>query len=240
MAVPRILCINLERSKERKQRMTQRLKNLNLEFSFITAFDCLNEIADPNNLLHQSWKPLFMQYKTSKTYAAEKCCLLSHLKAIKTFLDMNIEESIIIEDDVCFRKNFVDEFQELYTNIPQTQGIVLLGHMVDVFNSEVCEWAGREIERYNLLKIKEQHLWGAQAYLIRRDNALEVLKRFRSQSEKESDYILSESIFRIPETLVAYPPLCIEECLDTNIQSDIELERHKKVFDRWGRSNYYE
>lgn len=233
--VPKIFCINLERSRDRRDRMTKRFESLNLKYEFVKGCDYRNPESAPTDILHVDWEPLKVGFKAPEQYLAERYCLMSHLLAIKQFVESTESKAIIMEDDVCFHRDFIGMYTRLSRDIPDKSGIVLLSHMVENYKLGVAEWVG---ENYNLLKVNPKALWGAQAYLIDKPTAESVLMRFRSKPQTDMDYVISETIFRIEGTLVAYPVLLIEESLDSNIQTDGELLRHIQIFNKWGRDNY--
>lgn len=233
--IPTIFCINLDRSRDRRDRMTKRFESLNLKYQFVKGCDYRDPASAPTDMLHADWTRLVMGYKTPEQYAAERFCLMSHLLAVRQFVESGEEKGIIMEDDVCFHRDFIGMYSRLSRNIPEGTGIVLLSHMVENYKSGVAEWVGDD---YNLLKVNPKALWGAQAYLIDRSKAESILDRFKSEPRSDMDYILSETIFRIEGTLVAYPVLLIEESLDSNIQTHGELLRHIQIFNKWGRDNY--
>ena len=94
--------INLERSQERLARIAQHLSEHGISFEVITAVDgaalSTEQLAQYDHVRnqHDYYKPL------SK---GEIGCVLSHKKALKTFLACNADVLLLLEDDACLNEH---------------------------------------------------------------------------------------------------------------------------------------
>lgn len=82
-----VFVINLDRSIERRQLMTQRLAKISLRPDFVQAIDGKSYTTDRPDML------------TILT-AGEVGCYLSHLKAWQTIVDRDLPVALVLEDDV--------------------------------------------------------------------------------------------------------------------------------------------
>lgn len=163
---------------------------------------------------------------------AEVACFLSHLKALRTFVDScDDEQALILEDDVMFHKNFDQIFSSL--EIPY-MNVVMLSHYVSSYK-------GVEAfnEQYNTIG---PEVYGCYAYIILRDYALELLhryegKKFSELHEADGRYT-SEHITRFSGGVYLKQPLFIEESLDTHIQHAQSIQWHRNYFSQFGFENY--
>ncbi len=97
-----LFVINLKRSRERRDRMEDRLGSLGLKHTFIEAVDG-NELSDQDILEIQA-KASSLQKKwpnRGPVLRGEIGCALSHLKVYEKVVNENLDYACILEDDVC-------------------------------------------------------------------------------------------------------------------------------------------
>src|SRR5437868_13933866 len=129
-SLPRIYCINMESSIERRARMEKRFKFFGLtdKVTYIKAVDMSKPIID---YYHQDIeKP---SHHSQHRWLSEMGCFASHLKAIRTFLEDGGEECLICEDDIILRNNFVEEYKKVRKDFPPRGKvfIVALSYMIE-------------------------------------------------------------------------------------------------------------
>lgn len=100
-----VYCINLKRAPERKQKITEEWVNKrNININFFDAIDRLglsfNNLPAPYN---ENFKNRDIQFSKNLGInifsLGNVCCSISHCELLKTLIDSNIEEAIILEDD---------------------------------------------------------------------------------------------------------------------------------------------
>lgn len=100
--------INLERSKDRLTKMSNSLKNANMNFTRIDAIDGkkLNKNIERKG---------------------EHGCRLSHIKTWKEFQKSSYEYAIIFEDDIIIPKEFLKILNHKLTYVPKDWDLIYLG-----------------------------------------------------------------------------------------------------------------
>jgi GR25 family glycosyltransferase involved in LPS biosynthesis len=197
MQLPTIYIINCQ-NEERKGRMEYRMKSVDLPYEFVQAID----LSHPSNKIIPG---------------IPTACMMSHLKAIETFLNSKAEYAIICEDDVYIRRDFksminliLQDFQKLELDI------LLLGYLINFDLSQYFENiytnSSRRYYRYS------DDLWGTQMYLISRKYAQYVVDNFTLEwamnHEKNNSKIPFSSDWTITKhgnRALIFPMLAVEE-----------------------------
>ena len=98
-----IHCINLKRSGDRYQKMLNEFNNININMILYNAIDGTNY----ENIATNSEKNLFnnCDFNDYKNANNIKCCALSHIRLIRSFLNLSNDYYIISEDDFRFINN---------------------------------------------------------------------------------------------------------------------------------------
>jgi hypothetical protein len=170
-----IYWINLDRSKERREKM---LKVLDDDvFRDIPKIRIIaNDGKDPENV----YKKLGDYEKQDSTSDSEYACLLSHMDAIRTFYDSSYNLALIFEDDITleFKKYWKKSIKQITDAAPDDWDIIMLWYNVssDGFNRE-------EIKKYS----GED---GAVSYLVSRNGANKLIKN----SYKNGKYNLTSGL----------------------------------------------
>ena len=229
---PRIYCINLKTSTDRRERMENRFEHHGL-LEAVTFVEAI-----PRN------SPLVTYYAQNLTCPAygqtkwrgELACYASHLKAIRQFLHDGGDFALICEDDILLHNNFLGRYVDMITNTPPGTSLITMSYMME--NTGVTKWAGKQPEKKNLLVIDPVYTWGAQIYLISQRYAFEVLTTYDKPFYEVCNPLkTSEVIIRESKGLRAYPPLAIEDGIDSD-REPADLPYHHKHFKFWGYSNY--
>ncbi len=115
-------------------------------------------------------------FENPKKVDFERCCTLSHLKAIETFLDSKDEYALICEDDLSFEfEEFWDKsLEEIIQNAPNNWGIIQLAYILQSIDYKFKDKA--EYFNYKTLPIS-----GTLAYIINRNCAKHLLDIFKKR-----------------------------------------------------------
>ena len=151
-----VYCINLKRAPERRQRMIEEWVNKrNINIIFFDATDRLglsfNNLPAPYG---ENFKKRNLEF--SKKFGIEHfyiggvCCSISHCELLKTLIDSNIEEAIILEDDAEALFDTSDEFFDAIQKCKEEKGMVdvLLLH-------QPLKDLSVEVEKNNFYILKE-------------------------------------------------------------------------------------
>ena len=156
-SIDAIYWINLKRSTDRKKHMEEILKNINIQNTRIDAIDEKN--IDLSKYVYN------LDYKRGSKY--EYACLLSHLKAIKTFLESNNNIALILEDDITLEfSNFWDKsISTVIKGAPPNWDILMLSY-TQLFPVK---------NLYSKYNVDKNRITGAISYLINKKGARKLL-----------------------------------------------------------------
>lgn len=205
MEIPLLYIINCNNN-GRKERMENRMKTLNLNFEIVKGIEK---------------DDLFLPQKVSTLPTA---IMLSHLKAIRKFVQSGEEIGIIGEDDIHLKKTFPDDILAVTEKFKKMQlDVLLLGYLINFdirpyYNFQLIE----KMDPYSYHEYPDD-LWGAQLYMISRKYGQYLLDKYNleyllSNTDKNfsSDWIITKDGKRA----AIYPMLAIEE---GNTASDIPM-----------------
>ena len=158
LGCPKFYYINLEKSKERKNRMEKIFSDNNLDFERIDAID-----GDKIN---------YCYYRLDKY---EYGCTLSHLKAIETFYKYgNNEYGIICEDDISldFMPYWKKSISDIIQDAPKDWKIIMLSYTIAPKNLKYLNFFEGDYHPFNQIIHS-----GAMCYCINKKGASELLKK---------------------------------------------------------------
>ena len=99
-----IFVINLDRSKERLERIRTELNNIKLPFERISAID--GKTLNNKKIATYYAKDLNRKYYYAPLKAGQIGCYISHIKACHKILEEGLDYGIIIEDDIAINNGF--------------------------------------------------------------------------------------------------------------------------------------
>jgi GR25 family glycosyltransferase involved in LPS biosynthesis len=179
----KIYIINLKRRVDRKILMIEKLSEEKIDnYEFIEAYDGKDEeIIDDYNLLKKY---------TKITNAGHFGCLLSHIKAIKKAKKNNYNNVMILEDDIIFNNNFLEEISKI--KLPKYD-ILYLGGLINEKKLFFNGWGS------------VSKVMGAYGYIINKDYYDIILKKleefkdcvdvvYYKQKDMNNIYILNDII----------------------------------------------
>lgn len=125
-----IFVINLERSKDRRNDISNHLNEQDLKFSFINAVD--GKLLDKEYISDINKEAISFKNKYQRELLpGEIGCSLSHLNAYEEIINLNLPYACIIEDDVISTQGFKSILLNEKTKACLNEGIdlILLGYM---------------------------------------------------------------------------------------------------------------
>ncbi len=232
LKIPKFYCINLKFRTDRKKRIISRFSyhKLDQQLQFVEAIDKKSPlIAKYGSKIFHTHYPLDQQ-------KGEVACFLSHLKAIKLFLETGEKEAIICEDDIMLKNDWINEYSKVRINLPNDANLLSLGYYVKHWMG--FQWAGKNPSLENICHMVKEHVWMTTSYWISRKYAEEVIKKWDKPFHLFGGFRTSELITRMSKGYISYPPLGIEDCISSNIRNNKELKLHLTVTNVWGYQNY--
>jgi GR25 family glycosyltransferase involved in LPS biosynthesis len=229
----RYYVINLPQCQDRKERLERRLRHHGLleKSLFIEAIHKDSPLLD---WFQEGIIPGY--YRSSRS---EHACFLSHLKALRAFVDdPHATEAIILEDDAMFHNNFLERLEyvlEKKGSAPLLMLCFIAASWKDV--KKVVIPNGDE-SRPSFYTITPK-IFGAQAYWISKDYARLSLKRLdRRLRYLGENFVTSELITRLSQGYFVSPPLVIEEGVYSTLRQGNDLDIHRRFFSSFGLENY--
>jgi GR25 family glycosyltransferase involved in LPS biosynthesis len=229
--IPRIYCINLKVSSDRRHRMEHRFSYYHL-LDRVTFIEAVPRDAPLIDYYHQN---AVQQYPDTRKWRSEMACFASHLKAIRTFLEDGGSEALICEDDILLRNQFPDEYRKVRENMPDDAPLVSLSYMIVKWVG--YNWAGKNPSLKNLCTMNPINTWGGQLYWISQKYAIQALTMFDKPYKLLSCEHTGEVILRHSKGYICYPLLAIEEGVDSE-RAPEDIPYHHRHFSAWGYENF--
>ena len=222
---PAIYCVHLESSTGRRERMESRFSHHGFDrATFVPAF-----AYDAPRNASDEWKAM-----------AGRHALASHVEAMRRILE-EVPESeggaLICEDDVIFHDEIGERLPDALANLPEDAGLMMVGFMVYGWPGGLV-WSGRDPGRHNLIEVVPWTTWGAHAYWITHRYARELVDRLGDAEIEDLGNVVEENITFFSNGHAAYPPLMLQETIDSVVRKDAELSVHVGMQSAWPYSDY--
>jgi len=220
----KIIVINLDRSPDKREKISKQLDSLKLDYTVLSGFDG-NLITNGSfESLQKSggynYRPE-LKKKLTKTHMA---CSLSHVFAINLAKSMNYKNILVIEDDAVICEDFNDRILLVEKEVPKDWEHIYLGGMI---------WTDFIPTRRRAEHIYESTvISGTHAYVLN-CNAYSKLSEYLSKLEDNVDGMLTNIIqLGIMKSYMFIPFFAYQDTL----RSDIELG---KIEDRSISKKFY-
>jgi len=219
-----IYFINLKRSQQRHKFMKSQLQRF--EHKRIEAIDYLNE----HNIIKYD-----SNNKTEKKFLA---CLSSHLYAIKTAYDDNLNEVIISEDDIDLQSIYFLIYDKLDCFLKQTCDDC---HVIQLHSCKTPLYKNTIIKHQELsLQKKKLQYWGCTFYYIKRKGMEQIMSMYKNDVFDLTPFktypLLSDVIiYSICKTKILNVP-CVNIVNPTTNESTLQTERNLKYIQHPGFS----
>lgn len=202
-----IFIINLLRRSERKNSMIKKLEKENIsKYQFIEAFDGL----DPEiNSKYMEIKKINNNYICTPGHFG---CLLSHIKAIRLAKKCNYEYIMILEDDIYFNENFIDQIKCL--TVPEFD-MLYLGGIMSKQKKFLNNWAFANGNR----------ILGAYGYIL----SSGIFDMILNGLEKFNEYV---DIFYIKNIQLTKSIIILNDFVKTNLDSSDTSHKSKTMVKR--------
>ena len=170
-----IYYINLNKSSQRKKFMEE-------QFGLYNITNYKRIVGVDGKQLKNTFKDNIHRTTFTNNYSElsknEVGCLLSHLKAIKTAYDNNLDQVLILEDDCSLDLMFFweDKLTSLLNKLNKSDWEIFqlyTGNCID-FNSKKCT-----------LQTGKKDCWGCVAYLINRKGMEKIINFIKTNNQNE-------------------------------------------------------
>lgn len=228
--LPHIYCVNLATSTKRRERMERRFQHHGLmdRVTFVEA------VSRDDPIIDQKYQGMDTHEQTDRKWRSGMGCFLGHLKAVRTFVETSQDDgALICEDDIMLHNDFARKFIEGWSAIPANPTLVTLSYMM-------TSWDGAEKISESVYTVSPKNTWGAQMYWIARSYAIQVLEIYDRPFkilDEEKLFRSSEAIIRSSGGYMMYPPLVIEDGIDSE-RAPEDLPFHHRHFSWWGYENF--
>lgn len=220
-----ILLINLERSKDRLQKISNRLKELSIYFDRVEAFDgSVLTNLEYESLTYPYNHPCRVRF-TRELTKGEVGCFLSHKKCWQLLVESNEKYAAILEDDLYIS----DEAKQFLSNIdwlPKEIGLIRLSSFYRVNNRLFIKERKNlnHIENFSIAKTLRYAI-GTQCYIISKDFA-KVALSMTEKFECPVDEFLFNRLFEYANVCEAWQLLPSVICQNESEDSSIGDRKH--------------
>jgi len=252
-----VFVINRKQDTSRKERMTWRLAKLDqtkVNIHFIEAMDNKDEI-----------KAFISNDKGKNPSIPEGGCLMSHLTALQRFLIHSYSSpqsqsqqyqqyALILEDDTVLLKSFESVLDPILSILPtlveENQQLCLLS-CYHSYGGVEREWSKEITKKYKMLPIWKKGLplektgiFSTAAYLISSSYAEKCCNQYSAPLQKwkslENQFKITSEIITLQSNGVfIWPPVVIEECVETHIQP-LPIQMKFNYWKSFGVNNFAE
>jgi len=183
-AIPKCFYINLDHRTDRKERLEQNMARFGLTCDRVPAIKANDD----------------------KQQSAEKACLYSHIKAMKSLIATDAPYGLILEDDAVWKEEVVARAPALLKRIPQ----VMSSHPAALL---ACNgYAGHKSETEGFKNINVCQT--TSAYLVKREYAPKLLEVWENATTVDGAGACTDQAWKVlqrPDQWVMADPLLIKQ-----------------------------
>lgn len=203
-----VYLVNMDRSKERLEIMSQRLAALGINFERVPAVDG-SKLADTEKkqITAPNWRYPYV------LTPGEVGCFLSHKKCWQKLIDSNDDWALVLEDDSFFHQKAKEYFESTHW-IPSEVQLIQFSYAIDTTYSD------KTITLPNgchLVRVKYSSPCGTYAYMISREAALKALS-MSNKIEGPIDNFMFGLFFEFPKVISNWR---LQECV-VKVIDDVE------------------
>ena len=218
------LVINLNRSKDRLQKICSRLNELNVSFERVEAFDG-SSLSDEeyDRLTYPYNHPCRVRF-TRELTKGEVGCFISHRKCWQKLVESNENYEVIFEDDL-----YISDKAKLFlTNknwLPQNVGLIRLSSFYSM-NNRLYIKDKSVLNSHNEYSIAKtlRYAIGTQCYIISKEFAKKAIE-MSDKFECPVDEFLFNRLFEFANTCESWQLIPSVICQNDNADSSIGIRR---------------
>lgn len=223
----KMLCLNLERRSDRKDKMIQTFKNSSIDnYEFYKAID--GSKLELTKEIYDLFKG--NDFGNRKNVIG---CALSHYNIWKELVNSDYDYYIVFEDDIELTSNFKKKLDMVLQNMSKNYNdLVMLGYiMYNNKRKEVYNLYNRDTTDIKITKLnRDLYIGGTFSYLISKNGARNMIKYIEQNGIKHGiDYL-----FKINNQLNEFetqPSIVFSEwCVDINSPIDSDIQKNYDSF----------
>jgi len=218
----KILIINLEKNKERKEKLEKQFKAYSISnYEFIEAIDgslMIDELVP----MPFGWHRHNVGEKYAKHFKNEEiACLKSHIKAIKRAQELNLDFVVILEDDVIICEDWNKRLSKLLSLTPKKWNHIFLSGLL---NEREKQTQFMPLNFAPFLHIEKSRItMGAFSYILKNE-IFNIVKNSFSLFNQTTDNVIEELMkANLINSYTFYPFLSYH---DNDIKSEIWGEKY--------------
>jgi GR25 family glycosyltransferase involved in LPS biosynthesis len=199
--IDKIYVINMEKDLKRKENTIKTFQKYNI---YNLSKNNNVEIRKAEDWTNKSPPKSFRGPTNGGAYG----CCISHLKCIDDAIEQKYDTVLIMEDDLMFHNNFIEEWNSI--SVPNDWNILYLSATQIKWNNIILH--------PNKKYYKANKSLGGTAYIVKK-NLYQYIKKIFFQERKPIDelLIIVQNHFKC---LVLYPNLCINYMNESNIRKN--------------------
>lgn len=217
MSAPSIiyLCINLPRSEDRRQSIAQQAERIGIRIELVEAIAGADLPPVAPGYDSKARRRCYSQ----DLMINEQACVLSHIKALRTFVNSGADYGLIMEDDAMLADNFAAGLEELLHHwqgweVAKLYNTPDIGKLYPVVDAPVAGAAVTPV-------FPKKLLWGAVGYLYTRRGAEKLLAGLQSFS-LAADALIGATLLELRIPTIGITPAIMLTYDPNNEQSSID------------------
>ncbi len=200
-ALPPVWVLNLQRSTERRARMTSHLAELGIKFEFVEAVEGRN--LSPEECARATDPEKTRRLLGRALTPPEIACSLSHRMLYQKQVDEGWEEVVILEDDAVVDPAFLEVIKLRHTFPPDWE--LFYFH---IGNTRTSFWGSRPLGRWRCVKFGSL-AYSTVSYMVRLSGARKLLAHSKPVT-LPADWLTGGAIRTGVKLYGVYPP-CVRE-----------------------------
>ena len=206
-----LFCINLDRAKERKEKIVENWINKNnFNITFFNAFDK----KDLTGSYVYHYDPKVPESKINRPLTlGEIACLTSFCLLSEKILSSDLEEVIFLEDDVfpfLNKESFFEIIEEGKKEFPEADALML---------TKNADWNNNGNIEKKYFSLAKNHLWGNHLFYINK-NGIKTFYENIAKMQYPADFVWDEIFIPNEKLAICNEPLAYHEGTTTYIGNE--------------------
>lgn len=223
-----VFLVSMKQDSKRREILKQNFKTFYDEFNIIQAINGKELLAD---LYYKKSFKTSLDLKRLMS-PGELGCTLSHIEALKAFLDSSFEFGLILEDDVIGCNQEIEKIK----NLEIKQDFVLICGAQDGLGSQKYIY-GKKVfkDLFEVCKFSYPHIYRTCCYVVTKNSASKILKYQEANHDLADrwDKILKNSDLKLYFADIFSHPKDLENSHIEKDRQNAKPSFFKKLFSKW-------